>query len=236
MKKFAVLVIFVVIYSLGSINIYAGSNTQSLNNFVKIRDHEDSFTDISSTDWFYSRVLTAYSYGIINGMGNNLFSPKNSLSCAEALTLAAKTHAVYFYGTNGDSKIDEYNYENDSSWYGKYVRYCKDHNLIENEFDNILSQPITRAQMVFAWSKLLSDADMEEQNVVISLPDVNNSTEYHAEIFAFYHAGILSGTDEQGTFKPDDKITRAEASAIFMNLIDKSLRASSHTFFQTEKV
>lgn len=51
-------------------------------------------------------------------------------------------------------------------------------------------------------------------NNVQTLPDVTGSTKYSQEIFSLYNAGVLTGSDVFGTFKPNDNIIRAEAAAI----------------------
>ena len=57
--------------------------------------------------------------------------------------------------------------------------------------------------------------------------DFNKENE---DIILFYEAGIIGGVDAQGTFSPDSNITRAEASTIFMNLIDVNKRHSGRTY------
>ena len=71
---------------------------------------------------------------------------------------------------------------------------------------------------------------MPQLNTVNGLPDVTPSTQFSEAIFYFYEAGILTGTDSAGTFAPGNSIVRAEAAAIFMRLVDSSLRNSGGDF------
>ena len=97
-------------------------------------------------------------------------------------------------------------------------------------YTDYLELPITRAQMVHAWAKILQPGDMVKQNTVIALPDVDADTPYYEDIRLFYEAGILSGIDAAGTFNPEGNITRAEAATVFMNLIDVSRRGTGRTY------
>jgi hypothetical protein len=103
-------------------------------------------------------------------MGNNLFAPQGNLTGGQALTLAARIHAIYKYGS--DSKLNDYKGE---FWYSGPVAYCKAEGLIGNELDSKLNTNITRAEMLHAWAKILQSKDLVKNNLVASLPDVSQS-------------------------------------------------------------
>jgi hypothetical protein len=84
--------------------------------------------------------------------------------------------------------------------------------------------------MVYIFSRALPEKEFEPQNAVNSLPDVNDSTPYNAEIFTLYKAGVLAGSDDLGTFNPNNKITRAEAATIISRVILPSTRMSGKIF------
>ena len=72
----------------------------------------------------------------------------------------------------------------------------------------------TRSQMAYLFSRALPASVLPSINNVQTLPDVTGSTKYSQEIFSLYNAGVLTGSDVFGTFKPNDNIIRAEAAAI----------------------
>lgn len=57
-----------------------------------------------------------------------------------------------------------------------------------------------------------------------AVPDVAKINKCYDSVYCLYRAGILSGVDSQGTFKPNDSITRAEVSTILGNMVDINLR------------
>ena len=88
MKKFTALLLSLLLCC----NVFLVS-AASLGNFSVQREaNEQTFSDISPSDWFYQDVLSAYSYGLANGMGDGQFSPGGMVSIAEAITFGARVH------------------------------------------------------------------------------------------------------------------------------------------------
>ena len=46
-------------------------------------DWNNSFTDVSESDWFYEYVMKAYTGGIVSGYSSTLFAPGNNITRAE---------------------------------------------------------------------------------------------------------------------------------------------------------
>ena len=218
-----------------------------LSNIIKDRAYtpEQAFVDVTVNAWYKDSVISAYEYGIIYGIGNNQFDPGGTLTVQNAIDIAARIHAYYKYGKEEGDKwlriysntYDQY-YGHGYTHYYANIRYCESEGLIEYgeygfeafDYDTPYYEPITRAEMVHIWSKILQSKDLKKQNTVLNLPDVNVNTPYYADIISFYEAGIIGGVDVQGTFRPDNKITRAEAVTIFMNLIDVAKRHNGRTY------
>ena len=59
-----------------------------------------------------------------------------------------------------------------------------------------------------------------------AIPDVKTGAAFAAEIYDFYRAGILTGSDANGTFHPADSIKRSEVAAILIRMYDSSARKS----------
>ena len=50
------------------------------------------------------------------------------------------------------------------------------------------------------------------------------SASYADAVYLLYRAGVLTGSDSAGTFRPDSTIKRSEAAAIVTRMADPSLR------------
>lgn len=227
MKK--IIMCFVLIFAMLPISAFAAS--ADLFNFESVKKNEgnetEPFTDVPTDAWYSESVNAGYAYGILTGY-EGAFTPDDTLSGAEAVTIAAKINAIYLYGAEYESVLNQFNTA-DSEWYDKYLSYCKEHSLLGDEFDAAMLRPLNRAEMVHVWYKVIGDLP-QDANKVISLPDVNSSVAYSSQIEAFYSAGIIRGGDTIGTFKPYDTISRAEAASIFINLIEPVRRSTGRTY------
>ena len=176
------------------------------------------FYDVDSNDWFYEPVKSAWQNDLIDGVTARYFKPERSLTVAQAVKLAAALHQKQSVGfvtlQNGGTH-----------WYDNYVNYAVANGLIEAAYQSKsaenMNKAVTRAEFVHILSKLLNAGTI---NTVNNIPDVKSSDAYADEIFAFYRAGILTGSDRLGTFHPESSLKRSEAAAILVRLYDATQR------------
>ena len=176
------------------------------------------FYDVDSNDWFYEPVKSAWQNDLIDGVTARYFKPERSLTVAQAVKLAAALHQKQSVGfvtlQNGGTH-----------WYDNYVNYAVANGLIEAAYQSKsaedMNKAVTRAEFVHILSKLLNAGTI---NTVNNIPDVKSSDAYADEIFAFYRAGILTGSDRLGTFHPTSSLKRSEAAAILVRLYDATQR------------
>jgi hypothetical protein len=163
-------------------------------------------------------VEAAYKNGLINGKTATTYSPDSNMTYAEAIKLAACMHQLYHDGvvtlTNGEPY-----------WYTDYLTYALMNNIISELYDDYDAKA-TREEFVHIFYGALPAAEYGEINVVAdgSIPDVPMSGNHAAEIYAFYRAGILTGSDSAGTFSPLSNIRRSEVAAILTRMFDASAR------------
>ena len=176
------------------------------------------FYDVDSDDWFYEPVKSAWANELIDGVTARYYMPDNTLTVAQAVKLAAALHQKQSVGfvtlQNGGTH-----------WYDNYVNYAVANGLIEAAYQSKsaedMNKAVTRAEFVHILSKLLNAGTI---NTVNNIPDVKSSDAYADEIFAFYRAGILTGSDRLGTFHPESSLKRSEAAAILVRLYDATQR------------
>ena len=176
------------------------------------------FYDVDSNDWFYEPVKSAWQNDLIDGVTARYFKPERSLTVAQAVKLAAALHQKQSVGfvtlQNGGTH-----------WYDNYVNYAVANSLIEAAYQSKsaedMNKAVTRAEFVHILSKLLNAGTI---NTVNNIPDVKAGDAYADEIFAFYRAGILTGSDRLGTFHPESSLKRSEAAAILVRLYDATQR------------
>lgn len=194
-----------------------------LENFEKVQQYtDDVFVDIEKKDWYYENVASVYEYSLMNGKGNNNFDPSGNLTIAEVIAVSTRIHCNYYSGY-----VPEFQIEDGDMWYNPYISYGIENEILKIEYPNY-SISATRAEFAKILAASVDPIDLEEINIVDdgAIPDVDVNSDYANAVYLLYRAGVLSGSDSNGTFNPDSTITRAEAAAIITRIIDPSLRKS----------
>lgn len=177
-----------------------------------------TFTDIEESEWYYSDVKTAVELGLLNGRSETTFAPGDNLTYSEVVKLAACIHQRY---TTGSVTLT-----NGTVWYQPYVDYCKANGILNQDHD--WSAAVTRAGYMEIFAKALPDEALTAVNTVAdgAIPDVPVTHASAAAIYKLYRAGIVQGTDVDGSCAPDSTITRAEVAAILTRMMDSTQRKS----------
>lgn len=171
-----------------------------------------SFDDVAPSAWYYDSVRTACVDGLLKGKSPTDFCPSDGMTVAEAVTLACRLNQL--------SKSGEINLANGSDvWYSTYMKYALDNGIIASDLSASANEPITRGQFAEIFASALPDDCFGEVKKVEdgSVPDVKSGHKYEASIYKLYRAGILTGY-EDGTFRPDGLITRAEAAVVAVRM------------------
>ena len=91
-----------------------------------------------------------------------------------------------------------------------------------------MNAPVSRAEFVhILYGSMPADSYTARNSVSDNaIPDVKTGDAYAAEIYAFYRAGILTGSDAKGTFHSASTIKRSEAAAILLRMFEAAARVS----------
>ena len=190
----------------------------SLDNFKRSRTYTDGlFSDVDPKGWYFENVAAAYEFALMEGMGDGTFGVGARLKLSEALALACRMHNIYY---GGSGRFDQ---TKDANWYTVYEDYAVKYGIIrKGEYD--LTGDATRAQFAAIISAALPDAALKPINDVKELPDMRADDPRLPAILRLYNAGILTGMDGQGSFRPDASIPREQIAAMATRVADPALR------------
>ena len=181
------------------------------------------FVDIPSDSWYYSSVKAAWENGLIDGVTVNEFKPNATLTVAQTIKLAAALHQL--------DRTGEVSLKNGgANWYDSYVNYAVVNGIIEKDYANYtqaqMNAPVTRGEFVHIFHG--AEEAYKAINTVAdnAIPDVKTTDKFAPEIYEFYRAGILTGSDAKGTFHSASTIKRSEAAAILLRMFEASARVS----------
>lgn len=206
------------------------SATASAAGFSKPNTYKDGqFSDVSNDKWFASSVASSYELGFMNGTDDTVFSPNGDVTVAQAITIASRVNDAYHSkGTSFD--------QSGKNWYDCYVDYAIANGIItDGQFDSY-TRNITRSEMAVVFSKAVPTDFLEPKNDINEIPDIPSTNAYFDEVLSLYKAGVVMGSDEFGTFKPNNNITRAEAAAIINRVALPESRLRVYTAAELEKM
>ncbi len=177
-----------------------------------------SFVDVPENSWYYPFAAYGQSLGLISGKGGGRFAPEDTITYAEGIALGVRVYEAYWGITPENDQAPG------ESWYMPYVRRAQTYGILP-ETDCGYTENMTRALSAALIASVLPQEELTVINKIIRLPDVDNTNPYYPQIIALYAAGILSGSDEYGTFRPNDQVMRSEFTKILSALINVDLRS-----------
>ncbi len=188
-----------------------------------------SFTDIKSINWAYSYVNKLVEKGGIKGYPDGSFKPNNTITNAEFIKIVI--------GCSIQKDIAK----TDTHWASGYMQTALDKSILA---DGMLTReqwdkPITRefvAYIVTRTAERIYEEDIFTGNVNEMNEKVIKQIKDYNDIGGFFKDYVVSAYDKyliagypDGTFGGQKTITRAEASAIILRLIDKTYRVTPTT-------
>jgi len=165
------------------------------------------FKDIKQSDWVYKYARKMHALGLVKGSDGYL-RPNNPISRSEGVTLLVrayeKINGVIEYESN-------YNFDDVSSDFWAYENLQKALSIgMIAENQNFLPQmPITRGQIAKIITKTFLDSEITEtaESSFVDVPSTFWAAKY---IKVMKRKGLVGGF-EDGTFKPNKPVSRAEA-------------------------
>jgi len=189
----------------------------SLSNFEKVRTYQGQFTDVSQSAWYYAGVRSVFERGIMDGKSSTVFDPSGRLTLAETIKIAASLHKGFYTGSM--------DFDAGTPWYAPYVEYALSNDIPVGAYRN-LNAAATRSDFALIVGGSLPDEALTPINRIANgaIPDVYESYSYGQAVYRLYRAGVLTGSDNAGTYYPGRTLTRAEAATIIMRVVDASAR------------
>ncbi len=221
MKRHIWTKLILILYFVSLLTSFAAAGDFS--SFRSVNRDFDRFQDVKETAWYAESVEQAYAYGLMQGRSQSKFSPGGTLTVAECVALADRLHSIYEQdGAEFQQKV--------KPWYTDYVRYAVEHRILSvqmlREID--CTEKITRGLFARILSRAMPAGALEAINDIPdeSIPDVKPGSEAYPAIYQLYRAGVLTGSDEVGSAKPDSTINRSEAAAILLRIAVPEQRQS----------
>jgi hypothetical protein len=175
------------------------------------KDVSNIFKDVPSDAWYKKFLQKAYDNGIVGGMTADTYGPAKNLTHAQIMVMVANLHSMQKGDNFKASSVPG------DHWAASFRDYCKAEGIIDARFDEALDANVTRAEMAYYFANALTASSYKnKKDASFSDMPENGYDEY---IMKLAKADIVGGYND-GTFKPGNLVTRAEASVFISNIID----------------
>lgn len=175
------------------------------------------FSDVKQGDWYYDAVMDMTKMGLFAGTGGGKFSPNNTMTCGEFLTVVVR----YLYNDELQSMGAV---PQGAHWADNARLVALDNDIINNnEIDaSDLSRNMTRKEMAMVLVRA-ADANGESKPVQIDsskVIDYNSiGTYYRSFVIDAISRGLIAGTSADAsshtlTFSPEGVLTRGQAATV----------------------
>ena len=177
----------------------------------------EAFSDVNSGDWYYNNIMQAAANGIVSGYPDGTFKPGNSVTRRDFAIMLTQMLGVSNDGTAVSPFIDV-----DEDDYGVVaIAYCKAQGIISGYEEDGTFRPdntITRQEAASMIVKAMGVSKASDE----AYPDDSQIASWAKDaVYKAKAAGLMKGYEEDGTFRPTGKITRAEAASIMVNALNQ---------------
>lgn len=196
--------------------VVTSEDTQKTNPYTVTVKVSEAFSDVPSSAWYYNNVMQAAANGIVSGYPDGTFKPGNSVTRRDFAIMLTQMLGVSNDGTAVSPFIDV-----DDDDYGVVsIAYCKAHNIISGYDDGTFKPDatITRQEAASMIVKAMGVSKVSDE----LYPDDSTIAGWAKDaVYKAKAAGLMKGYEEDGTFRPTGKITRAEAASIMVNALNQ---------------
>lgn len=176
-----------------------------------------NFSDVPANQWYASAVSYVTQRGLFSGVSETQFAPSQSMTRGMLVSMLYRFNGTSHTGSSPFADVSS------NAWYGNAVSWAYANNLVSGVSDTSFAPntPITREQAAVMLARYLKFSGVALESGTPDFQDTASISGYAKEsVGAMQKAGLLSG-DNEGNFRPDAQITRAEIASIFMRLCQK---------------
>lgn len=174
-----------------------------------------SFTDVKSTDWFYSAVQYVYDNNIMTGTSTTTFAPNDTVERSQVVQMLYNLEGQpAVTGNSGFSDIKS------GDWYSKAVIWAERTGVVDGYENNTFrpGKAVSReefAQMLYNYA-VYNGYDLSAAANLSKFPDGKNVSTWAEKAMSWANGNELMNGHDDGRLDPGGTAIRAQAASILM--------------------
>ena len=173
------------------------------------------FTDVPVDAWYFEDVKFAFEQDLVHGVSERLFDPESPMTRAMAVQI--------LYNMAGADYTGELNAFDDvaaEAWYAKAVCWASANGIVLGVSERMFApeQVLQRQELMTLLYRYFTNymGNMPDAGTDLSVfPDADQISDYAITSVSWVVASEIIKGYEDGTIRPADQVTRAQAAAIF---------------------
>lgn len=177
------------------------------------------YHDLSGYSWAYDQILQLDEMGIVNAIGAHTFAPAKKITRGEFAAFLVRT--LQSFGITSDSTVSTFTDVTSGAHYADEIAVGQALGILKGVGDNLYlpEAEISRQDLMVICARGMRLVKELTQGNSTLFTDAANIANYAVEdVAAMVQAGIVKGY-EDGTVRPLENTTRAEAAVIMSRII-----------------
>ena len=174
---------------------------------IEALGYDNSFTDVNTTDFFYTPVVWAQKNNITTGVGNNQFAPDQACSRAQVVTFLWRANS----SPEPATQVNPFTDVSRDAYYFKAILWAVENGITAGYGSDTIFNPdgaCTRAQVAtFMW-RAAGNPDI--RGAVNPFIDLEAGGFYYDAVLWAVESGITNGYGSDTIFNPDGICTRGQ--------------------------
>ena len=217
--------------SIGAVNEYTFKNVREKHTLeVKVKaietnpEEKETFKDVKKDDWFYKAVDYVYKKELMNGTGNDEFSP--NISTTRGMIV------IILYRLEGSPEVENSTFTDvaNTEYYAKAVAWGEANGIVKGYGEGIFgpNDIITREQLaaiMYRYSNYKKyDVSAGEDTNILSYNDISELSEYAVSSMQWACGESLVSGIGNNLLAPRGNATRAQVAMILMRYCEKYMK------------
>lgn len=188
----------------------------------EVSTEDPLFLDVSQKAWYGNAVHCAFRLGLVNGIGEDRFSPNGKVTRAQMAVMLANLQTCLDRDSipSGDMELSDVPAK---GWYGAQARWAVELGLLSVDGTQFApNQKITRKEMAVALYRFAQalEADTSARSAMSAYTDTALIAPEAQEAFSWCCAtGLIRGISDT-CLAPDGSATRAQMAQVMVRFLD----------------